>query len=80
MWVYTYIITKQYTNIERGHSPSGKDGEMTQIQIWEMLKQGKLMELHDEGLLDVTDLRFALEQGWIDYDTALIWGEILMDV
>lgn len=54
--------------------------DMTFNKVYEYLREGKLMELYEEGCLDVGGLRMAVDNGWIDVDTATSWYEVLMDI
>lgn len=53
---------------------------MTFDKVYEYLQAGKLMELYEEGCLDVGGLRMAVKNGWIDVETATNWYEVLMDI
>lgn len=53
---------------------------MTFDKVFEYLRDGRLMDLYEEGCLDVGGLRTAVENGWIDVDTATNWYEVLMDI
>ena len=53
---------------------------MTNDMIFRYLREGKLMELYDEGYLDVGRLRMAADNDWIDVETATRWYEVLMDI
>lgn len=53
---------------------------MTYDMIFRYLQEGKLMELYEEGCLDVGGLRTAVDNGWIDVEVATNWYEVLMDI
>lgn len=53
---------------------------MTRSMVLALLKLGELRELYYSGELFESDLRYAVKQGWIDLDTAIMWTEILLDI
>ena len=53
---------------------------MTTREIMMNLRSGDLMNLYEEGVLDVALLRLAVENNYIDVDTATMWYETLMDI
>ena len=52
---------------------------MTHTEIFTLLKESRLAELHELGALDTCLLRMAVNRGYIDIDTANYWSAMLMD-
>ena len=53
---------------------------MTWIMIYNAMKQGRVSEVYEEGLLTVYWLQLAVKEGWMSLDEANNWGEAILNL
>ena len=53
---------------------------MTWEMIYDLMKQGKAAEVHEEGCLTVYWLQLAVKKGWMSREEAEGWADSLFNL